>query len=76
MNSFTPGGSVLQVIAIHTRASWVVARVNREWLEAVNAAISELTRGFLGSVFTVGSLGRATRMPSNVEECACSVRFL
>ena len=75
MNSFTPGGSILQVIAIHARASWVVACVNREWLEAVNAAISELTRGFLGSVFTVDCLGLASRMPSNVEPCSCSVRI-
>ena len=50
MTSFTLQGSILQVIAIHTRASWVIACVNREWLEAVNAARNELTRGFLGSV--------------------------
>ena len=50
MASFTLQGSILQLIAIHTRASWVIACVNREWSEAVNAARKELRKEFLGSV--------------------------
>ncbi len=50
MTSFTLQGSILELIATHTRASWVIASVNREWSEAVNAARKELRKEFLGSV--------------------------
>ena len=50
MTSCTLQGSILELIATHTRASWVIASVNRELSEAVKAARKELRKEFLGSV--------------------------
>ena len=51
---------MLHVIATHESSSRVIARVNKEWAQAVNVVISELRRSFLSSDFTVRCLGLAT----------------